>query len=1373
MEIRSDRIRLHTLLALTLAVAGSCNDQGGLFTRESEALVATTPTTLVAEIPKSLAIQDVALGATSTLTLADRAKVLETTARPARISSIGTNETNIGVDARTGGIWAGGNVVLRGLNASGTFNVVGDVTAGGTVTLQNNAKVQGKILEHQTIASTQIPFTVNLPQTAGAGQSVPPDGKLTLGPGNYGDVQVFSRATLTLHPGTYFFQSFRLEPDSHVILENSSQPIFLYVRGDFQYRGTFQEQATAAMTGNVFVGILGTTFVSLEAPFVGTIVGPNATLNLATVTGGHKGAFFGKAIQVAPDVVVTHKPFPSVLIDRVTLDKTSVCVGEPLTVTVATRSGVSPVTTSIDMQVGDHRTIQYRGAPGHRLITVIVSGPNGTLEERTIEVTVKDCGAQFVSAIVDVTANQYDVNTANFRVVNATDIKGTNVRYNWSFGDGTSAQTAFPYVEHSYDAKVGPDEEYDIFDATLRVTRDGQPDIVVTKTVTLWNFYAFAKKKGVIEPRIDGARRTTVAGDKLKADVTVQNREATSVTFTQQVLERHFCDPARGPEKLPATAISLSVPAKGTATTTVQVNRSDFGKDVCQLGVVLSGQAAGKVLLAKRYFEVRPNPAFGHQVTDATTAALLKQIRASGLVAPNAEITDRDLARFFNEGRLSTVPSPQALLGPAALADPGSDPIDTPCDPFNDDVPARDGLTCAVVPTEPDTCYGPSVQNGDKGDLLLVASCEEIGQLLRQVNPPQHYSHEGIMTSYRYNVSHSTRSSAEVIKKLKDDNAWSANFLRYGWPGMLHESVATAFSTNVQSHFGNSFVFTSFSRDATRCEGDQTLNPPLVVKPFPGTDDLVRAQLKAAADIANAAETHYRFFAFSQANIGVNPAFDVPASLVGQVGESGPATVSSQSLWRALHLAAIRLEGTSSEAGERAIDPNLANDGLYVYTGQERAVAAVWLMNHISNEISSNTPSAVKALLGIPEALGIAPDADVSALQTTTCFAADVCSLDEACPGCGFIDQLVSALQIVVNPGAGLAVSPDDFFNWDAPHTETIAGTTVPVGAYGYSERLAYSSGTCLPTTRWEPAAGTGEVDVTVVDETGATIRSAEVHIGTAFGVTGADGTVAIRGVPVPAGDNTVLVEGFCGLPQSGTPAGVGCVSTSGTRRSGTATVKPIADGKVPVTVRIITNPATFRTVTFDFTVDLNDDDFLDSDECDTWGKTRGGCTFHPGLIHAECSVDPTQPTAPIAPGVVFPNPNDPFPADFFGRTWGEIFPPNQFPDLYSPFSQPFSECTGDEVKGDVRIRCALVPGDPTGSVNVTMIAVLHEGTSCGADEVDREVFNFTLEPDVTIVDGFVRAEEEFDPTNGSPFDRVLMEWNQSDGAGLRNGRQF
>ncbi len=1304
----SSRHRVGLCLFFSSAAAAAlpaCHDAGDqAVTTEESALVTTRNVVL----PGAVSIQSAALGATDSLQLADRVQVLTPEGLGATVSNMGTAETNIGMESVTGDLWAGGPVVLRGTNQPDFINVRGDLRTAATVTLQNHAAVSGGTLQNQTIPTASTPFSVDVPATVGANKSYGPNGPpVTLPPGNYGDVHAYSGVTLTFKAGTYFVRSLLLEPGAKLILDNASQPVFVYVRADLQVRAPFQETATGELSGNSLFVMLGSNAPIVEAPFIGTLLAPQSQLTLATVgPAGHTGAFFAKGITVNPDVVIRHRPFRSLLIDHVDVSKTQVCSGEPVKVTVTPRAGVT-ANISIDLQVTNERWFQYPGAPGKRFVTVVAAGPNGVLEVRTVEVTVKDCGTSFTPALLTVRPSQNDAYAAELRVRNAAALAGPGLLYAWDFGDGTTAQTAYPYVEHSYEGSLGTTQEYKTFTATLRVKRTGLADIVVPKTVTVWNHYAYNRGRGIVSPTVDAPATVTASGGTTSASLTIRNREAQPLSLTQQIIERQFCNPDQDPQALPAQAVSLTVPANGTLPYVVTADSAQFGQDVCGMNVTLRGTVGSLSVIARQQIEVRVNRSFGHQISDPATAALIKQARADGLVGPGA-VSQRDLDRLFKQGRIATLPDPNAFDGVSVLAASTGDALGQPCIPGDD--PPRPGLSCQVV-DEPDVCYPPGVWNALKGDILLVAACEFVGGMFRQLNPPQKYTHEGLMTQNYFRLSHSTVTQDNIMQEFKDEHEWSESFLKYGHPGALHRTIAEAWADE------------DFSQSSVRCDNDESLIPPLVVSPLPGTEGVSRPLLKGAADVAASIESHYRFFAFTEAAVSFDPSFDAPPG--APFGESGPATVSSQFIWTALHKAGVQLEGTP-EPGERSMDANTL-DGLYVYTEDERRAAGKYVMNYVNNQINDSVTTAQDVLLGLIHSDMIT----VASEQMMGCFAKDICDPD-------FYGGNL-AEQILLHMGLGHAVSPDNFLAWDA----------APTGAYGYSEIMRYRDGKCLPATRWKAAPGTGTLQVHVHDQNGDGLGQARVLVDGADLRTNASGDVTIEGVS--AGAQVVLVQ--CGRRDDGTTDVNGCDPNSGTLlvNDPPTTVTVAANTTTPVDIEVVVDSPDRRKITVDFTAWINNDEFGDAD-----GDTSSCWGHHPGapvncklrsetLRHGECHVNKFHRLDPPLTTIL-------------GIT-------------FQPLKTVFSECENGEVNGTVGIACTLLDDDRT--VSIRLGVGVKEGASCDGTHTDDNEFDLTLGPDESHLNGFLNTDVKSTPTNGAPYDQIEIKWPEDQGGGIRNQLDF
>jgi hypothetical protein len=154
-----------------------------------------------------------------------------------------------------------------------------------------------------------------------------------------------------------------------------------------------------------------------------------------------------------------------------------------------------------------------------------------------------------------------------------------------------------------------------------------------------------------------------------------------------------------------------------------------------------------------------------------------------------------------------------------------------------------------------------------------------------------------------------------------------------------------------------------------------------------------------------------------------------------------------------------------------------------------------------------------------------------------------------------------------------------------------------------------------------------------------------------------------------------------------------------------------------------------FRKVAMTFHMFVNDDDFGDPDECRTFGFARDGCSSDSTPRTAECTVSPAQP---------------------------------------EQSKEIFSACVDDEVKGRVNLKCTL--GTDQRSVHLAVTPILHEGTSCGADEVSRFTHEFDVAAGTSTGDFSLFTETSFFPSNGAPYDRCEIIFPS---ASIVNGTQF
>src|SRR6185295_20108214 len=80
------------------------------------------------------------------------------------------------------------------------------------------------------------------------------------------------------------------------------------VQSTFSWAGTVSEQDSTK--GNFLLGVAGTGAVTLTTSFRGVLVAPyTSMLTLNSCTPAHSGAFFAKAITLANNAVVKHRPW--------------------------------------------------------------------------------------------------------------------------------------------------------------------------------------------------------------------------------------------------------------------------------------------------------------------------------------------------------------------------------------------------------------------------------------------------------------------------------------------------------------------------------------------------------------------------------------------------------------------------------------------------------------------------------------------------------------------------------------------------------------------------------------------------------------------------------------------------------------------------------------------------------------------------------------------------------------------------------------------------------------------------------------------------------------------------------------------------------
>lgn len=365
----------------------------------------------------------------------------------------------------------------------------------------------------------------------------------------------------------------------------------------------------------------------------------------------------------------------------------------------------------------------------------------------------------------------------------------------------------------------------------------------------------------------------------------------------------------------------------------------------------------------------------------------------------------------------------------------------------------RPGFTCS--PTDGWAAVEPMITNARKGDIILSPGCGPIGGMLREVSPPQYYSHSGIMVDDYRTIRHATAAQDYLTDVGLTDLSLGlpVDRLTFGWPGTVTQSVDGAFNGQwLTAPNGRSYEIDGFAEKAP-CEGEP-VRRPLVVSPPRRDETRLRPTLELAAEKAKHIDGYYSFYAYTDATIALSKEHDLTGSKVW----SDPTTDRAPSkriavqcasfIWAALRQAGISLEGDVVEPDPRK-GPNYPEvdsrtlDGLYHYRADERVQAA----NHEHDLVRKK----VEERVGVPGRLGRwlsgGPGARI-ADQVTNCFANGNCSRV----------PLGARDKAWKQPGVGRTVSPDDILQWDGP-----AGG----GVYGHVEEADYRPGGYVRIYRW------------------------------------------------------------------------------------------------------------------------------------------------------------------------------------------------------------------------------------------------------------------------------------------------------------------
>lgn len=289
---------LSALTALDCSTAPHEDDTG----RVSQALASTIDVTL--GFPAGWSQDKVALYGVDGVTIWNNVAVKDTAGNPAVAMNVGPTALVLWGGASTGTVVSGGTITIKA-----GAQVTGDAHAAGAID-PAQPPVTGQVLSNTPIGTlSNFGYTVKYPNTTSKLQL---DGKdsADLKPNvGYENVTLHSKTTAKLSAGTYYIDTLETEPETTLDLNTSNGPIMVHVRGRLNFKGKLR---LTGPSGRFLLGYYGTDATSIESPFNGTIVAPNAALRLAPAgtNPGHRGSFFAKRLEgVEAGSLITFEPF--------------------------------------------------------------------------------------------------------------------------------------------------------------------------------------------------------------------------------------------------------------------------------------------------------------------------------------------------------------------------------------------------------------------------------------------------------------------------------------------------------------------------------------------------------------------------------------------------------------------------------------------------------------------------------------------------------------------------------------------------------------------------------------------------------------------------------------------------------------------------------------------------------------------------------------------------------------------------------------------------------------------------------------------------------------------------------------------------------
>jgi hypothetical protein len=165
-----------------------------------------------------------------------------------------------------------------------------------------------RIVRSRVDVDSAFAWTIDVPGAGTGAVAVVADADLAQAPGAYGAIEVHSGGTLRLRSGRYIVGTLLVEPSGRVVADVSSGPVIIVVLDSVIVQGAAALEPTGPLS-KVLLAYVGTANVRMHGSWAGTLLVPNASIDLEPQGTAYHGAIVGRDIRIGSTVQFIFEPF--------------------------------------------------------------------------------------------------------------------------------------------------------------------------------------------------------------------------------------------------------------------------------------------------------------------------------------------------------------------------------------------------------------------------------------------------------------------------------------------------------------------------------------------------------------------------------------------------------------------------------------------------------------------------------------------------------------------------------------------------------------------------------------------------------------------------------------------------------------------------------------------------------------------------------------------------------------------------------------------------------------------------------------------------------------------------------------------------------